>query len=724
MAYNFGTAEYGSCFSASQSIDTDPLRGKALDQVAAFDASSWHSLPLVTTLRGEQLKGSDDTVIDTRDAFGHVNGKQILASPAIVDQVIAHACNINAKVSDLRTAIRAIEDTFFGGTLSPFLIANQAIDFHKQDGVTEIEESIQALKVERKLNDALYEDELAGKVQISRAPAFIGCVSNFTNFLDLCRKIFRNVELGVPVVMLSRSNTTQHMYRYFVKLVELMREHILDLGLCTFCSCSIEEQRRLLQACPESPMYFTGSREVASRIKEVAPKLVASTGGPNTMLVGTGCFTSKVAQAVQMSNLIENKGQCTALRFLVLPQGKEEDIQAIYQNPAVSTSFEQSLRSKEFSALLRENSLPLAEGYTPLKVEGSKAGGQIAVRIGTMPPATIEEQWREAYLDVAMPESLDTKFLNELAKWLNAQQPISLALNCDMLTAQALFENTSLVVYTVGDAKAAPALTAQARPQDGECFGEFPPRRDMDAITSFPVIIPSSTPGYNTSYSTDFLKKHGSAPLEQWGFVGGIEGCKVLVRRCKSLEQKGYCRVLLDYIKDAANGPQRGCGSRTSLFGLQRPPLTGGITCLRLEKVSGANLPHVDALFDEAVRFILPFAATTAKEQLVISLDPFLSFPAFPMLAQQGLKVVRQAKEAFLAEKASYWNVVSLPQTSHSSKTSLQYPLAAHFMSKIFPMGHVKSTLTDHEEFVQAFTASSKWLRVRNSAPSTTTSKL
>lgn len=55
-------------------------------------------------------------------------------------------------------------------------------------GATEIEESLEANPVEHRLVDGLLRDEARGVLRLPRAPALVGAVSNFTNFLDLCRK--------------------------------------------------------------------------------------------------------------------------------------------------------------------------------------------------------------------------------------------------------------------------------------------------------------------------------------------------------------------------------------------------------------------------------------------------------------------------------------------------------------------------------------------------------
>jgi hypothetical protein len=64
--------------------------------------------------------------------------------------------------------------------------------------------------VERNLNDSVLQEEDAGRITVNRKPIYISCVSNFTNFLDLSRKTIRSMELGIPCVVLGRSNTVQH----------------------------------------------------------------------------------------------------------------------------------------------------------------------------------------------------------------------------------------------------------------------------------------------------------------------------------------------------------------------------------------------------------------------------------------------------------------------------------------------------------------------------------
>ena len=92
---------------------------------------------------------------------------------------------------------------------------------------------------------------------MDRAPAYVGCVSNFSNFLDLFRKTLRNLELGVPAVVLSRNNTTQHMYRWTQLLVRLMKHHDLDPGLLLYVACDRDSTQRMFDECPDGAMYIT-----------------------------------------------------------------------------------------------------------------------------------------------------------------------------------------------------------------------------------------------------------------------------------------------------------------------------------------------------------------------------------------------------------------------------------------------------------------------------------
>ena len=137
---------------------------------------------------------------DTTDAAGVVNGRQVTADDAtfctilksIQAQTDAARETVTAeKLLDYRRKMRNIEQKLLHPMLACQLVGNQAMDFLKQDGFTEIEESVEANHVERKFNDMLLEDEAGGMVSVQREPVFVACVSNFSNFLDLFRKTLR-----------------------------------------------------------------------------------------------------------------------------------------------------------------------------------------------------------------------------------------------------------------------------------------------------------------------------------------------------------------------------------------------------------------------------------------------------------------------------------------------------------------------------------------------------
>lgn len=73
---------------------------------------------------------------------------------------------------------------------SPLYLLFFLKDFHKQDGVTEIEESLEANEVERRMNDLLLADEQAGVLTISRAPALVGCTTT-------CQAIFKKYSFKI-----------------------------------------------------------------------------------------------------------------------------------------------------------------------------------------------------------------------------------------------------------------------------------------------------------------------------------------------------------------------------------------------------------------------------------------------------------------------------------------------------------------------------------------------
>jgi len=691
--FHFASKQFAKCLVDLPEPDMVKMRQDAVAFMEAFDSNSWYSDPVRTLIRGKpgsHASGEGGSTIKSIDAFSRENGVQIYSCSEEVDEVIAHLKQFTPE-KDYREKARAVEDELLAEHAG-LLIGNQALDFLKQDGVTELGEWAQAAIVERRLTDNMLDDEARGIVEICRDPAFVGCVSNFSNFLDLSRKVLRNIEAGVPVVIPSRSNTSQHMYRWCQLLLQLMEKHGLDTGLVTYLAANRKEKNRVMEQFLESPFYLTSSRETAASIKEINTNLMASTGGPNTMVATE--MHPKLMQAATLSTLIENSGQCTAMRHLALGKGTNlEEISACFKSEAnfVKNSL-QSLKEGKFAALFDEQPFTVEDSY-------SKVGElPIAVRVNKTLPAEneIDEHWRETYLDVTPDIDLENKDdIRKLCRWLNEHQPISCAVNGvepPLRLFREIFEGSALVVYTMGSASN-PALTAQARPQEGEIFGEFPPRHELRKYTKFPMVVPSPGPAYNAKYSDAHLleKSRKQFPRAKFDRMVSMFTCP---------KHRGYTQVIIEYLVDAcAENPKTGGlvpdESRTSLYGLQKPPA---------ETHSVIRSNNLDSVL---VRLI-PFLATNAAD-----VDNTIS------VSSSNADVVKQLKEMKIdareetEEEFKKWAINQEPwNILHADYDKEEFALAGQFVSLLFPLGHVKSTKPKDAEFVRYLAQSSKWLKV------------
>jgi len=100
---------------------------------------------------------------------------------------------------------------------------------------------------------------------------------------------------------------------------------------------------------------------------------------------------------------------------------------------------------------------------------------------------------------------------------------------------------------------------------------------------------------------------------------------------------------------------------------------------------------------------------TNARDQVAISVDPrnkaVASFVA-SLADITTYTVTEETDDAFEARVATEnpWNVVPIGPTT-------EYPLVGHFVSLLFPLGHIKSVKSDDKAFADHFATSPKWLK-------------
>jgi hypothetical protein len=693
---------YAESFSDLPIPDRTALQQATIQYLESFSPQTWYDRPMTTILQGKKLNLNKDLLIETKDAFGKVNGLQQLLTKEQVQDVIQAIISQTSTHKDLRLELREIEQkllTIYAGSL----IGNQCLDFGKQDGITEMEEAIMANEVERKLNDMLLKDEIDGILQINRQPIYVSCVSNFTLFLDLFRKTIRSLELGIPCVILGRTHTSQHSFRWAELLSSLLNDYNL-LHLLTFISCSLQDIIQITKSTKSKTgtLYTTCSREVAKEIKSGYTNTVASTGGPNTMV--TTDWSESVQAALRISATIESSGQCTALRHCVIPRNVSKlqiehalsDVQGI-ENP------QSALKNGSFDGIFKYHT----GSKEPNKLEYKYLEDlDVFYKVeGTVPQGKMKEYWRKVVIDFSSlirHWERDESEVYTLAQWINQEQPISLAINSKEARAiklgKALFEKTGLVVYTIGstnDQSFPPALTCQARPQNGEIFGELPPRKSLHDFTKFPVIIPSPNPSYDSTYTKSYLSSiNPSIHIPSW--------CIDMISHVQDIATRGFCYEILNYLHDATRiNPKEGFqNSRTTLWGLQRPPLLMGQKTL-IRCPAGTS-------FDALAPILLIFRATNARDQIEISAEKNRNDLIFRICHKFDVPILVQSCNEYRLRAKNQNLVFNSVELSDPMKA---FPMVGSFVSQYMCIGHIKSTRPNDEAFLSCLTQSEKWLQ-------------
>jgi hypothetical protein len=123
-SFHFASSEYAACFRDLPTPDRAMLRSNTLHYLSNFDRQEWFQSPIVSLLKGEELRDGAET--DTRDGIGVVNGRQKLATVDEVQRIKDFITSYSSPYTELREPIRKIEEkllTDYAG----LLIGNQCI---------------------------------------------------------------------------------------------------------------------------------------------------------------------------------------------------------------------------------------------------------------------------------------------------------------------------------------------------------------------------------------------------------------------------------------------------------------------------------------------------------------------------------------------------------------------------------------------------------------------
>jgi hypothetical protein len=135
--------------------------------------------------------------------------------------------------------------------------------------------------------------------------------------------------------------------------------------------------------------------------------------------------------------------------------------------------------------------------------------------------------------------------------------------------------------------------------------------------------------------------------------------------------------------------PKRGFrSSRTAVWGLQRPPLgtTTYIACI--------------TSFDDMAPSLLLFFATNAKDQVVVVTE---KSEIKSVCLKHGIETVGSVNKHSLSPGDNYEEVVGPVDT---------FPMVGHFVTTLFPVGHIQLTMSNDDDFLAQVMILQKWLRI------------
>ncbi len=83
--YSFATPQYANAFGGLPTHDSEGLRMATIKYLEKFDKKLWFDDPMQTIIDGTPCGGK---MVDTTDAAGRVNGKQLIADDAVMSKLL------------------------------------------------------------------------------------------------------------------------------------------------------------------------------------------------------------------------------------------------------------------------------------------------------------------------------------------------------------------------------------------------------------------------------------------------------------------------------------------------------------------------------------------------------------------------------------------------------------------------------------------------------------